>query len=351
MLPMIGDLHLGEGRGSELVMKHQLDYLAEVFIPYLLKNNIKVFLQTGDLFDVRPTTNTFVLSEWKRRFFNPLEFHGIQMYTIIGNHDMFYKNKISPNSITEHLSGYSNITIIDKVTEIKIDGVNILFCPWICDENEEHVMDAIQNSDADVCFGHFEVKGARMESSVCTDGLAISTFNRFKLCISGHFHSAGKYDNIQYLGTCYQMTWGDFGHEKGFWNLDTSNLEMEFIKNNKEIYHRITYNENKSMDAIIEGVDYRDQHIKVTIEDREDFNKYEAWFMKLDCCGAATLTVIEPFIDRDGDECDVDVEGELTVQSTKDLIKEYVDQIYPERKDALTKLMLSIHSTAQKLNP
>ena len=350
LIPIIGDLHCGEGGGSELVMNHQLDYLCDVFIPYLEANNIKLFLQTGDLFDVRKSTNTVVLSEWKRRFFDVLEFLGIHMITIVGNHDMPFRNKVNPNAISEHLSGYNNITIIDKVTEMTVGGIEFLMCPWICEENENEIMDSIRNSKARICFGHFEIKGAQMESSVCTDGLAISTFNRYERCISGHFHVAGNYENVQYVGTSYQMSWGDYGITKGFWLLDPATLDMELVENKNEIYHRLTYDETKDMSLMLDGIDYRNQHLKVIIEEREDFNKYEAWLLKLEICGAASLVIIEPFIDRDGEDSDIEVDGELDVKSTTDLIKGYCEDVYPERKEALTKLMLALHSTAQRLH-
>jgi DNA repair exonuclease SbcCD nuclease subunit len=344
---ILGDAHAGVRDGNLLMMKHQLEYLENEFIPYLVKNGIKLIVQTGDIFDVRRHTNTAVLAEWKVRFFNVLERLGIKLIIYIGNHDMFLKNKISPNSATAHLSNYSNVQIIETVQNVNIGGTDMLMVPWICAENEEEIMNAISTSESRVCFGHFEIKGAKMESSTCTDGLPLSTFNRFERCISGHFHVAGDYENVQYVGTPYQMSWGDYGIAKGFWIMDSESLEMEFIVNDKEIYHKLTYNEDRNMDLLVDGCDYRDQHIKVVVEHREDFKKYEAWLLRVEVMGAATFTIVEPFVDRDAEDSDIIIDGEIEVLSTTDLIKEYVKDVYPERAEALTKMMLGIHGTAR----
>lgn len=351
MIAILGDLHAGEREGNALTMKQQLDWLVSVFIPYLIENKIKTVIQTGDMFDVRRHTNTMVLDEWKKRFFNVLVDLDIKMYTIIGNHDMYYKNKVRPNSQTNHLSIYGdNTMIIEDAQTLNFDGKKMLMVPWICEENEERSLELLAEGDADYCLGHFEVKGAKMESGVCTDGLAISTFKQFIHCISGHFHTQGRYDNIQYVGTPYQTSWGDYGVPKGFWTLDTNTDELNFIENGPEwtLFHRISYNEDRNMDAYLKE-NFEGQYLKVVVENRDNFKKYEAWLLKLENMGAASLTIIEPLLDRDEAESCVSVDGELTIASTEDIITEYIGDVYPEKQDPLNKMMLGLHSEARRL--
>lgn len=347
-IAVLGDGHAGARDGNKIMMEHQLSYLEQVFIPYLLENEISLVIQTGDIFDVRKYTNTEVLAEWKTRFFDVLEKNHIQMIIYVGNHDMFYKNKISPNSVSENLAHYENITVIEKVTEVTIGTNKFLMVPWICKENEDECLDAIRNSTAEACFGHFEITGAKMESGTCTDGLPLSTFNRFKVCISGHFHTWGKYENVLYVGTPYQMAWSCYGVEKGFWTIDAHTLETNMVKNEREIYHKLTYNEDRDMSVLIKGFDYRDLYVKVVIEHRTDYEAYEAWLLQLENSGAATLSVIEPFMERD-EETMVASDGELKVMSTPELIKDYIKQLYPEKQEGLEKLMLGLHSNAQRI--
>lgn len=345
-IAILGDAHAGVRDGNSLMMEHQLRYLCEVFIPYCVDNNIRRIIQTGDMFDVRRHTNTAVLHEWKRRFFDLLKKHDLQMFVYIGNHDMHFKNKIRPNSIEEHLSIYDNIIVFDEPNEWEMGGKKFLFVPWICDENEELCSDFIRESDADVCFGHFEIIGAKMEGSTCTEGLPLSTFNKFDLCISGHFHIKGQYENVLYVGTPYQMSWADYGVPKGFHVLDTENLEVEFIENRNTIYQQITYNEDRDMDAAFEE-DYTDRYVRVIIEHRDNFAKYEKWMMRLEAAGAASLSVLEPYTDRGGEDSQIEFNGDLDVLSTTDIIKEYVADVYPEKGEKLEKVMLSLHDTAR----
>ena len=346
MIAILGDAHAGTGDGSQLIMRHQLKFLTNEFIPYLVDNGIDTVIQTGDIFDVRRNTNTDVLHRWKVEFFDVLKQYNIKLIVYVGNHDMYYKNRISPNTVVEHLSSYPNVTIIDKPTELVVDGTSMLFVPWICEENEADCHNAIKNSTSDICFGHFEIKGARMESSICEEGLAISEFKHFKHCISGHFHIEGRYENVRYVGTPYEMSWNDYGVRKGFWTLDGN--DMSFIENHNHIFNRITYNESVDMMSQLTERDISDCYIKVVIDERDDFKVYERWQHKLESLGPAKLDIIEPIMNRDADESEVIVDGELQIESTEDIIREYSADLYPERSESLSKMMLNIHSEARK---
>lgn len=344
---IVGDAHGGTKDGNLILMEHQLTYLDHI-IDECVRMDIKVMIQTGDLFDVRKSTNTNVLREWKMRFFNKLRDNGIHLITLVGNHDMYLRNSIHPNSITEHVSHYDNITIIDEPTEILLGGNKVLIVPWVCSGNSDDIFNAIETTDAQVCIGHFEIKGARMESGICTDGLPLSTFSKFKLVLSGHFHSKGRYENVEYVGTPYQMCWGDFGHDKGFYVLDTETLDLEFIKNENDLFIKITYDEDQSMDIHLDA-DLTGKYVKVVIEHRDNFPKYEKWFSRLETKGMVELKVIEPLMDRSSKDTEVEVDTEtLSVQSTEDLIVEYVNDLYPEKKDKLSRMMLSLHTESRK---
>jgi hypothetical protein len=258
-----------------------------------------------------------------------------------------FKNTLFPNALDTNLGSYNNVEIITKPTELTVGGIPTLFVPWICRDNEEECMKTIESSDARNCIGHFEVKGAMMESSVCTEGLPISTFRNFELCLSGHFHIAGQYDNVKYLGTPYEMSWADFGVQKGFWVMHTEHNKLEFVPNKNTLYHKITYNEDNSMDEFLDESELKGKYVKVVIEKRDNFSKYEAWLMKLEVMGMVDLKVIEPLLGRDAEESEIDVE-KLETASTPDLIEEYISEVYPEKADKLSTMMISIYHEAQR---
>jgi hypothetical protein len=45
--------------------------------------------------------------------------------------------------------------IYDKAQTVNLGGLDILFIPWICDENYEHSIKEIENSKAQIAMGSF----------------------------------------------------------------------------------------------------------------------------------------------------------------------------------------------------
>lgn len=342
----LGDLHGGVRDGNELIMNFQIGYLADVVIKHCLDNNIKTIIQLGDIWEVRRATNNNVSDRWKKEFFDVLEHHGIAFITIVGNHDAYYKNRIKPNFTYTLLNKYDNITIIQDPTEIMINGVKYAFIPWICKQNYNDSITMIENTDAEVLVGHFEIKGARMESGVCEDGFPMEKFARFKKVISGHFHSQGVYGNILYAGTPYETSWSDYGEAKGFWVSDVELNRMDFHRNNNSTHIKVTYVEENDMSEIFKQ-DLKNKYIKVTVESRTDFKKYEKWLIKLETMGMFDLKIIEPMMTLDSDESDVGVDVDnLDVANTEDMITRYVNDVYPERAERLNKMALGLFAEA-----
>lgn len=340
---VLGDLHAGEKDGSELIMNHQLSVLDEVIDICVVKNISHIFL-TGDVFDIRKSTNTNVLYNWKSKFFDRLQALNINVVTIVGNHDMFYKNTTTPNAIDEHLGMYPNIKVINTPTVLG----GVLFVPWICKDNEEECLNAIKNSSEEVCLLHPEIVGAKMDGAVCSEGLALSTFNKFKTVIAGHFHTRGVYDNVTYVGTPYEMSWGDYGVRKGYHILDLDTKELEFCELSHNLFYRFSYDETKDMSYILDA-DLKNKYVKLIIENREDFKLYDKFLNTLHNKGMQDLKIIEPLLALSGDDGIVSFDGELDLKSTVDLVKEYITDLYPEKKEKLTKLILGLHNEARSL--
>lgn len=66
------------------------------------------------------------------------------------------------------------------------------------------------------------------------------------MVLSGHFHLKQNEKNIYYLGSQYQMNFGDVNWKKGFHVLDTSTMELEFIENEDSIFHTFSYDDSSS---------------------------------------------------------------------------------------------------------
>ena len=204
------------------------------------QNQIKVIYQLGDLFDRRKFVNFNTLAECKRYFFDYLHQNGIQLITLLGNHDIFWKESLSVNAQSLILGEYDNITVIDKPTRMHEDNASIDLIPWICKENENDVFSFIDSSKSDLCLGHFEIAGFPMYRGMhAEEGLSHEMFGRYERVLSGHYHTRSKQENIEYVGTPYEMTWQDAGDPKGFSVFDTDTRELTFYQNPFTIHEKI----------------------------------------------------------------------------------------------------------------
>jgi len=141
---ILGDTHFGMRGDSLEFHEHYRKFYETVFFPFLEKHNIKVIYQLGDLFDRRKFVNYNTLHLVRDYFFNKAKQLGIEVHTLIGNHDIYYKNTLDVNSPILLLSEYGNLTAYQKPQTIEIDGIPVDIIPWICDENEEEIMKFIR---------------------------------------------------------------------------------------------------------------------------------------------------------------------------------------------------------------
>ena len=62
-----------------------------------------------------------------------------------GNHDCYYKNTNSVTSVDLLLSEYENVKVYtEALTEVNVEGRDILFIPWINSENENDALNKIK---------------------------------------------------------------------------------------------------------------------------------------------------------------------------------------------------------------
>jgi DNA repair exonuclease SbcCD nuclease subunit len=255
---IITDQHFG-GRNDSV---HFLDYYdkfyTETFFTTIDKNNINTVIILGDTFDRRKYINFYSLKRTKEMFFDPLHKRGINVQMLAGNHDTYFKNTNNVNSIDLLLGEYDNINVIHSPKTIYVDPVHICMIPWICAENYNDSMNQIQNTNADICMGHFEIEGFVMHrGAICEEGLDRSIFKHFDAVFSGHYHHKSKQNNIQYLGNPYEMTWIDYNDERGFHLFDLETKELQFIKNPNVMFHKIIYDDKNESITQITGKDLK----------------------------------------------------------------------------------------------
>ena len=187
-LALLNDTHFGCRNDSPAFMEYQNKFYDEVFFPYIIENNITTLVHLGDVVDRRKFINHNTAHNFREKFWHRLSDLKIDTHIIIGNHDTYYKNTNEVNAI-ENLNVGSDVSIYTKPREVEFDGTKIQFLPWICDDNYEESIHAIDHSNADICFGHLEIKGFEMHGGHMNEhGLESNQFRRFEKVLSGHFH-------------------------------------------------------------------------------------------------------------------------------------------------------------------
>jgi DNA repair exonuclease SbcCD nuclease subunit len=259
---LVTDTHLGHKKASDLYLDltHQL---FEDIGAYATENGITELIHLGDFFDNRKNMSLKTLHYARAIGQNLQRFE--KSYLIIGNHDLYYKDRYLPNS-HQIFGSMDHLTIVDEPTEVG----NMILVPWIVEKSDffdpHDYYTAIENSDAAYCLGHWEINGAKMNvSGREAEGSAwnFSSFAHFKETFSGHFHTPGEYpSNVKYLGASHHMDFNDSG-PRGWYVFDDETGDLDFIRWDKAP----KYIKWRALpDNIIQG-EFTDQIVKIVFDE------------------------------------------------------------------------------------
>ena len=335
---LLGDTHFGVRNDSKIFHAYMERFYSEVFFPYLRNHQIKTVIQFGDLFDRRKYINFLSLTESKRYFFDPLKNNQIELITLLGNHDIFWRESLSVNSPNLLLNEYDNINIISNPSVL--NGID--YIPWICKENEQEVASFIKNSTSQTCFGHFELRGFEMMRGMENhDGMDPAILGKYKQVISGHFHTKSQKDNIFYLGTPYELFWNDYQDPKGFFTYETITGEIEFIKNNDPMFIKYFYDESNP--SSLDPRKIQNKYVKVIVVNKKDFKAFDKTIEMLYNHNPAELKIIEDMAEF---ESSVD-DDSINIEDTMSLLSDYVDAIDTDAdKDRLKTILKELYVEA-----
>tara|TARA_A200000159_G_scaffold156574_1_gene171703 strand:+ start:905 stop:1951 length:1047 start_codon:yes stop_codon:yes gene_type:complete len=273
-IALLNDTHFGVRNDSPAFIKYQNKFYDDLFFPYLKENNIKTLIHLGDVVDRRKFINHNTAHNFKKKFWNRLEEEGIDTHIIIGNHDTYYKNTNEVNAL-QNLEINKGAKVYTKTTEVEFGGLNILFIPWICDDNETDSVEKIKNSTSPIAMGHLEVKGFEMHNGHFNDhGQDKSMFKRFEKVLSGHFHKKSDDGQIYYLGTQYEMTWSDYNCPKGFHIFDTDTRELTRVTNNVNMFKKIIYDDKQTDYNEFDITPFDECFVKLFVSQRTDIDMF-----------------------------------------------------------------------------
>ena len=214
------DIHFGLRNNSR---QHNTD--CEEFVLWFIKEAKKAKCETciflGDWHHHRASINVSTMNYTMSN----LEFLSkafTNVFVIMGNHDLFYRDKREINSVAFG-SLYDNIHIVNSIfTE---GDVSII--PWLV-QDEWKEMPGIKSR---YIFGHFELGGFQMNQLIAmpdTGGLQKAHFKNQEYVFSGHFHSRQEQKNVIYMGNAFPHNYSDT------WQDDRGMMILEWGK--KPIY-------------------------------------------------------------------------------------------------------------------
>ncbi|WNA15964.1 recombination-related endonuclease [Xanthomonas phage XaC1] len=200
------DMHLGLRNNSK---QHNEDCVAftEFMIEHAKERDIKTCIFMGDFFHNRSNINVNTLN-YGLKVLELLNDNFDIVYFIVGNHDMYHKNKRDVAS-TNIADKFPNIKLINDIETFD----DCTFIPFMID-NEYEVLPTLKSK---YVFGHLELPGYLLNKMIEMPDHGKETEESFKGCeyvFSGHFHKrqtkiTNSGTNVIYTGNCFPHNYSD----------------------------------------------------------------------------------------------------------------------------------------------
>ena len=347
---IITDTHFGARNDNDNFNEYFYQFYEGVFFPYLQTHNIKTVLHLGDLMDRRKYVSYKTAKDFRVRFILPLKHLKVDFHCLVGNHDIYFKNTNDVNSLQELIGQTSNkFHLYADATEVNIGGLDILFMPWINQQNYIYSMGMIDETKAKVCMGHLEIKGFQMHKGQINDhGYDKELFKKFHTVFSGHFHHKSDDGQIYYLGNPYEIYWNDYNDKKGFHIFDTETLELERIVNPFRLHEKIYYDDSQEDYDKHDVKKYLKKYVKVIVVNKKDLYKFDMFMERLLKANAHEVKIVENFTDAGADNVSDDIVK--YAEDTTTLLDKYIDELEIDLdKDRLKNTMRGLYNEAQDL--
>ena len=348
-IALITDTHWGVRNDNSAFLDNNKKFLDDIFFPYLDTHGIGTVIHLGDLVDRRKYLNINTAKRLREDFISPLHRREIRPHLIIGNHDTYFKNTNSVNSIREIYG--NDFQIFESAKEVIFDGVPILFIPWICDDNRDETLRLISTTNAQICMGHLELAGFEMyRGSPISHGDDRGLFGRFDMVLSGHYHHRSSAGNIFYLGSHAEFTWSDYDDPKGFHILDTETRELAFIENPFKMFRKMWYNDKDvTTEALLDRdfSKYAGAYVKLIVQGKDNPFAFDLFTTKLYEANPIEVVIVEDHRNMDTiDENDLLNEAEDTLT----ILSKYIGTLETsvDTKE-LDNLMHSLYNEAMKM--
>ena len=200
------DIHFGL-KGNSRVHNDDCESFVIWFIEQAKAHGCETCIFLGDWHHHRSATNVSTMNYTVsniERLGKAFE----KVYVIMGNHDLYYRDKREINSM-EYIRNIPNIHIVNEW--LVEDDVAII--PWIVEDEYKK----IEKMTQEYVFGHFELPYFKMNAMVEMPDVGGIQTDHFAGCgkvFSGHFHKRQYMKNVTYMGNAFPHNYADAGDDE-----------------------------------------------------------------------------------------------------------------------------------------
>lgn len=200
------DIHFGL-RNNSRAHNDDCENFIKWFVEEAHKENCETCIFGGDWHNSRSNINVSTLN-YTTSNLEYLSQNFENVYVIMGNHDLAYREKREINSLPfgEYLT---NLHIINEITTIG----DMTIVPWLVGEEWTEM----RNINSRYIFGHFELPRFKMNAMVEMPdhgGLNGDHFPNQEFVFSGHFHKRQRRGNVIYTGNAFPHNFADAGDDE-----------------------------------------------------------------------------------------------------------------------------------------
>jgi len=297
-------------RVSSSGLNSRLEDIVDVMIKIAEKSKVvevsHIFL-LGDVFHSRTKLDMDVVSTAVNCVKTMKDISGAEIVILLGNHDIHASNQnVHILKIFEPFC-----TVIDKPGVYPFAKTDVFALPYIDNavqlkKHIRHLGIRAQESDAPckIMISHNGLNKALVGPNefFIEDPVTVEETNPelFNICLYGHYHKHQQLgDNVFYVGSPLQHTFGERGDDKGFVTYHTSTHQSEFIAVDSPKF--VQCSPENAKEEIAKG-----NYVKVELGSDEEKAEYLA---------DADLKAL-PFVDNSEEDAEYDVRLDLTKSNT-----------------------------------
>ena len=296
---LTSDWHIQSGIYTDIGMDY-ITYLQD----FCKENDITDIIIAGDIFEksAKIQNDAFIPLFFK---FKKLKDAGLNIIIVLGNHDIFSADN---DSLVETFCEFGKV--VKDFEQIELGGKKIDLLPYT--KREDDIP-----TEGDLMITHLSIADFQFDNKYHVNekaGFSRKLFSGYNKVFSGHFHRPQSKGNVIFIGSPYQMNFGEIGQKKGFivLDLETDDWERHYYE------HAPVYKKIKGED--FQDVDVNNSFVQVIIKEKLD--NYVKLKHLLYEKGA--LSVSPHFVDTT-DEISVNEDAKIDMNSSvKDMVNEYI---------------------------